>query len=91
MTFGSKSVHPPYETYYRYFRTPKRIAIVYDNDDGGKEGSKRLLSEIMKVSTREVPPVIATIPKQYKDFGDWYEHTGKGGIIKYLWDLFPLE
>lgn len=91
VTFGSKSVHPPYETYYRYFRTPNRIAIVYDNDDSGREGSARLQSEIMKLKTRETPPVIATIPKQYKDFGDWYEHTGKGGIIKYLWDLFPLE
>ena len=91
VTFGSKSIHPPFETYYRYFRTPSRIAIVYDNDDSGKEGADRLQSEIMKLKTRETPPVIEKIPNQYNDFGDWYQVEGKGGIIKFLWDLFPLK
>lgn len=91
VTFGSETDDPHFETYYRYFRTPNRIAIIYDNDSAGKNGAEDLYSQILKVTTRETPPVIATIPKQYKDFGNWYEHEGKGGIIKYLWDLFPLE
>ena len=91
VTFGSKSIHPPYETYYRYFRTPKRIAVIYDNDDSGREGAAELIREIKKITTRETPPILATIPKEYKDFGEWYEAKGKGDIIKFLWDLFPLE
>lgn len=91
VTFGSKSIHPPFETYYRYFRTPNRIAIVYDNDDSGREGAKLLQSEIMKLKTRETPPVKDEIPNQYKDFGDWYEAEGKGPIMKFLWNLFPLD
>lgn len=91
VTFGSKSIHPSYETYFRYFLMPSRIAIVYDNDDSGKEGADRLQSEIMKLKTRETPPVMSTIPEQYNDFGEWYEAEGKGPIMKYLWDLFPLD
>ena len=89
VTFGSAGKNPPYEQYYRYFRTPARIVIAYDNDDAGREGAERLRSQIMNISTRETPPVIKHVPEGYKDFGEYY--AAGGDIYKLVSSWFPLQ
>lgn len=92
VTFGSASKNPAFETYYQYFRTPERIVIVYDNDQAGQDGAAFLQSEIMKLATRETPPITKTIPevngKQCKDFGDYYQ--AGGSIYDLITSWFPL-
>ena len=88
VTFGSASKTASFETYYRYFRTPARIVIAYDNDDPGRTGADHLLSEIMQVGKRETLPVIKTIPDGYKDFGEYY--AAGGNIYQLIASWFPL-
>ena len=89
VTFGSANSKPPYEQYYRYFRTPERIVIAFDNDDSGKAGAAWLQSEIMNLKTRETPPIIATVPDGYKDFGEYY--AAGGNVYELLCKWFPLD
>ena len=88
VTFGSATDKPPFETYYRYFRTPERIVIAYDNDDEGHAGAEYLKTQIMNIATRETPPIIETIPEGYKDFGEYY--AAGGDIYDLVSKWFPL-
>ncbi len=89
VTFGSAGKNPPYEQYYRYFRTPQRIVIAYDNDKAGEVGAEQLRSQIMNISTRGIPPIIEHVPDGYKDFGEYY--AAGGDICKLITGWFPLE
>ncbi len=88
VTFGSATEKPPFETYYRYFRTPGRIVIAYDNDNEGRAGAAYLQSQITNIATRETPPIIKTVPEGYKDFGEYY--AAGGNVYDLVSSWFPL-
>ena len=88
VTFGSAQARPPFQTFYKYYRTPERIVIVYDNDSAGSAGATWLQAEISKVKTRENPPTIQTLPGNYKDFGEYY--AAGGNLYELITGWFPL-
>jgi len=89
VTFGSASLkNVPFQKYFRYFNTPERIVICYDNDAEGQAGAAVLYDEISKLKTRETPPVLVTLPEGYKDFGEYY--AAGGNVYELLCKWFPV-
>ena len=87
VTFGSATNKPAYETFYKWFRLPKRIIICFDNDKEGNTGAAALQQVIAEVSSRKEPAQIKTLPEPYKDFGEYY--AAGGNIEQLLCEWFP--
>ena len=92
VTFGAAGDIGDADAFYRWYVMPYRVIVSFDNDDAGRDGADKLVSQI-SMARRDAgrcDAVKVYPPERYKDWNEFFMDDPRS-VFQYISDKLPVN